>query len=178
MNTVTENIQIIKRKVKYPRIELKKGFPVLILPVEENFNAEEIIKRHKKWIEKKLEFINKLKNKFKDKKIYQRNSEQFKKLIKKYIEEFEKKLGLEVKSISFRDMKTKWASCSSKGKITFNLKMKFLPPYLIRYIVFHEMVHLIVKNHKKNFWFYIKKEYKYPEKYEEKLYGYWFILFP
>ena len=43
-------------------------------------------------------------------------------------------------------------------------------------IVFHEMVHLIIKNHKKSFWLHIKKEYKHPEKYEERLYGYWFLI--
>jgi len=39
----------------------------------------------------------------------------------------------------------------------------------IKYVVFYEMVHLIVKKHNKDFWFYIKKEFKNPEKYEEKL---------
>jgi len=40
----------------------------------------------------------------------------------------------------------------------------------IKYVVFYEMVHLIVKKHNKDFWFYIKKEFKNPEKYEEKLF--------
>lgn len=176
MNMVIEKIQIIKRNVKYPRIELKNGYPVLILPLEGDFKPEEIIERHKNWIEEKIKFMNRINKKFRNKKIYERNSQELKKIIQKYIEKFEKNLGVEVKSIGFRNMRTKWASCSSKGKIIFNSKMKFLPSYLIRYIVFHEMVHILIKNHKKNFWLYIKKEFKNPEMYEEKLYGYWFLI--
>jgi len=43
-------VKVLRRKVKYPRIELKKGYPVLILP-ENSEKAEEIIEKHKKWIE-------------------------------------------------------------------------------------------------------------------------------
>jgi len=38
------------------------------------------------------------------------------------------------------------------------------------------MTHLLIPNHGKNFWLYIKKEFKDPKQYEETLYGYWFLL--
>jgi len=168
-------VKVLRRKVKYPRIELKKGYPVLILP-ENSEKAEEIIEKHKKWIEEKLRFINDLKVKYKNRKIYKRDEKQLKNLLKKFVDEFEKKWELKVKAIKLRKMKTKWGSCNKKGEITFNIMLKFLPPSLIKYVVFHEMVHLIVKKHNKDFWFYIKKEFKNPEKYEEKLFGYWFLI--
>ena len=33
-----------------------------------------------------------------------------------------------------------------------------------------------MKKHNKGFWSYIKKEFNNPEKYEEKLLGYWFLI--
>lgn len=169
------NVKVLRRKVKYPRIELKKGYPVLILP-ENSEKAEEIIEKHKNWIEKKLRFINDLKVKYKNRKIYKRDEKEFCKLIRKFINEFEKKLQVEVKGIKLRQMKTKWGSCNKKGEITLNTILKFLPPSLIKYVVFHEMVHLVIKKHNKGFWSYIKKEFNNPEKYEEKLLGYWFLI--
>jgi len=44
------DVKVLKRKVKYPRIELKKGYPVLILPENAECRAEEIIEKHKRWI--------------------------------------------------------------------------------------------------------------------------------
>jgi predicted metal-dependent hydrolase len=73
-------------------------------------------------------------------------------------------------------MKTKWASCSRKNKITFNFMLKYLPPRLIRYTTFHEMAHLLIPNHNKDFWFLIKREFKNYPHFEEELFGYWFLL--
>jgi len=165
---------IVKRNVKYPRIELK-GKPTLILPVKGNFNPEEIIEKHKNWIEKKIEFIKKIKEKYRDEKIFKRDDEDLKKIVLKFIKKYSEKLEVEVKKVYFRDMNSKWASCRKNGNLSFNLKLKYLPEFLIKYVVFHEMVHLKIPNHKSNFWMYIKKEFKNPEKYEEMLYGYWFL---
>lgn len=169
-------IFISKRKVKYPRIELKTGMPVLILPQNNSFDAVEILDKHKKWLKQKLEFTEKIKNKYKNQKIYKRSENDLVKLVTNFIDEDSKVLEKKPDKISFRYMKTKWASCSQQGKITFNLMLKYLPPRLIRYVVFHEMVHLLVPNHKQNFWNIIKKQFKNFNQYEEQLFGYWFLL--
>jgi len=43
-------------------------------------------------------------------------------------------------------MKTKWASYSQKGNLTINALLKYLPERLVRYVVFHEMIHSIEKD--------------------------------
>ncbi|MDD5638963.1 MAG: M48 family metallopeptidase [Candidatus Pacebacteria bacterium] len=171
-----DNVLIIKRKVKYPRIELKTGVPMLILPQNSNFCADEILQKHREWINQKLEFIKKIEEKYKNQKIYTRSNNDFIKLVTNLIDESAIVLGKKPSKIIFRYMKTKWASCSQQGKITFNLMLKYLPPRLIRYVVFHEMVHLLVPNHKQNFWDIIKKQFKNSNQYEEQLFGYWFLL--
>lgn len=165
---------VIKRNVKYPRIELK-GIPTIIIPYGKNVSPEEIIEKHKNWIESKKKFIEKIKHRYRDKKVYERSDDEFKRLVLKLVKRYSEKIGAGVGKITFRDMKSKWASCSKRKNLSFNIKLKYLPYSLIRYVVFHELAHLIFPNHKKDFWLYLKNEFKNPEKYEEMLYGYWFL---
>ena len=47
---------------------------------------------------------------------------------------------------------SRWGSCSSRGIITLNTKLLFLPDYLVRYIMIHELCHTVHLNHSKAFW--------------------------
>jgi hypothetical protein len=60
--------------------------------------------------------------------------------------------GFPVSAVSVRKQRTRWGSCSSKGKISLNLKLIFLPPLLVRYIMLHELCHLRHMNHSRRFW--------------------------
>jgi hypothetical protein len=171
-----KEIKIIERKVKYPRLELKTGLPVLIMPRNANLDPVIIVNRHKKWLRRKMEFIENIKNKYKNHKIYKRSDDNLNDIIKKFVDEFIDIVKVEPEKIHFRYMKTKWGSCSRRKRVCFNLALKHLPASLIRYVVFHEMMHLIIPNHSKSFWLYIKTRFRKPQKYEEMLYGYWFLV--
>ncbi len=60
--------------------------------------------------------------------------------------------GFAVNKITIRSQRTRWGSCSSKASISLNYKLIFLPDYLARYIVIHELCHLKHFNHSKRFW--------------------------
>ena len=60
--------------------------------------------------------------------------------------------GFSVSGLSFRKQRSRWGSCSSKGRISLNLKLLFLPPELVRYIMIHELCHTLHMNHSKQFW--------------------------
>jgi len=81
-----DKISVIKRKIKYPRIELKTGVPILILPQNNSFNEVEILDKHKKWLKQKLEFIEKTKKKYKDQKVYKRSEKDLIKLVTSFID--------------------------------------------------------------------------------------------
>jgi len=80
----------------------------------------------------------------------------FEKLIKDYQPKFGK-YGINDPKISIKPMKTKWGSCSRKGTLTLNtnLIMNSLP--LIRYVVIHELCHLVFFNHTKEFYTLLSK---------------------
>ncbi|MEM3333730.1 MAG: M48 family metallopeptidase [Thermoplasmata archaeon] len=62
-----------------------------------------------------------------------------------------KEVGVEPKEIHIRKMKRKWASCSSKGRLTFDYAL-LEEPINERYRkILHELLHLKYPNHGKMF---------------------------
>ncbi len=55
------------------------------------------------------------------------------------------------KQLKFRSMTSRWGTCSTKGVITINTKLKNLPIQLIEFVVYHECLHLMHMNHGVNF---------------------------
>lgn len=65
-------------------------------------------------------------------------------------------------SIEFKIMKKRWGSClRSKGIILLNLELIKAPKYCIDYVVFHELVHFIHKDH--NSYFFETLSVKMPD---------------
>jgi hypothetical protein len=61
------------------------------------------------------------------------------------------KIGVNVQQIHLRQMKTKWASMSTIGRLTLNTDVLTLPRELAEFVIVHELVHLLVPNHGKVF---------------------------
>lgn len=59
--------------------------------------------------------------------------------------------GFRVNKVSVRNNKTRWGSCSDKGNINLNVHLMRLPDDLIDHIILHELVHLVHRNHGKEF---------------------------
>lgn len=57
------------------------------------------------------------------------------------------RIGVKASSIQLRHMRTKWASMSTAGRLTFNTDLLALPRELGEYVIVHELVHLLVPNH-------------------------------
>lgn len=102
-------------------------------------------------------------------------SNNFKKIIFSAIEEFYKILKVKPKEIAFRKMKRRWGSCK-KDKIILNKNLEFLPEDLIKYVVYHEMCHLLIKNHKKEFKMLIEKLYPNYKSYEKRLADHYLLI--
>ena len=57
-----------------------------------------------------------------------------------------------IKKISFKDTKSRWGSCSSKGSIMLNWRLIMAPPSVYNYVIIHELAHLVHMNHGPLFW--------------------------
>src|SRR5450755_417022 len=61
------------------------------------------------------------------------------------------RIGVQPGRVQMRAMYQKWGSCSSRGNITLNTALCHVPLELAEYVVLHELVHLRVFNHGKEF---------------------------
>jgi len=65
---------------------------------------------------------------------------------------FSDKHNLKVNQVRVKEQKTLWGSCSSKNNINLNYLLIMAPMKVIDYVIVHELVHTIHKNHSAKFW--------------------------
>ena len=69
------------------------------------------------------------------------------------VRRWEPVMGVKVKEVKIRRMKTRWGTCNPRAsRIWFSLMLAPRRPELIEYIVVHEMVHLLEASHNKRFY--------------------------
>ncbi len=62
------------------------------------------------------------------------------------------KIGVKIASVTVKDTKSRWGSCSTKGNINYNWRIVLAPKKVIDYLVCHEVSHLKHPNHSTAFW--------------------------
>jgi predicted metal-dependent hydrolase len=60
--------------------------------------------------------------------------------------------GLDVRSVSVRNQRTRWGSCAPNGRISLNWRLVQTPPAVRDYVLLHELMHLRQANHSARFW--------------------------
>jgi Predicted metal-dependent hydrolase len=65
---------------------------------------------------------------------------------------FAEQHNLMVNQIRIKNQKTMWGSCSSKNNINLNYLLLMAPMKVIDYVIIHELVHTIHRNHSIEFW--------------------------
>lgn len=64
--------------------------------------------------------------------------------------------GLCYADVAIKNQRTRWGSCSTTGRISLNCKLLFLPRDLVRYVIWHELCHLLEPNHSERFWMHLR----------------------
>jgi predicted metal-dependent hydrolase len=60
--------------------------------------------------------------------------------------------GTPYDGLTIRGQRTRWASCSSTGAMSFNWRLLLAPEPVVDYVVEHEVCHLAVLDHSPRFW--------------------------
>lgn len=60
--------------------------------------------------------------------------------------------GTAYSGLTIRSQRTRWASCSSGGAMSFNWRLLLAPEAVLEYVIEHEVCHLEVMDHSPRFW--------------------------
>ena len=77
---------------------------------------------------------------------------RFAEVAKERIDKYSLQLKVAPCRVMIKNQKTRWGSCSKKGNINLNWRLIMAPLHVIDYVVVHELCHLKVMNHSKDFW--------------------------
>jgi predicted metal-dependent hydrolase len=55
-------------------------------------------------------------------------------------------------TLQIRGQRTRWASCSTSGAMSFNWRLLLAPEEILDYVVEHEVAHLDIQDHSARFW--------------------------
>jgi predicted metal-dependent hydrolase len=61
-------------------------------------------------------------------------------------------IGASYSRLTIRSQRTRWASCSPSGTLSFNWRLLLAPEPVLDYVVWHEVCHLEVLDHSPRFW--------------------------
>jgi predicted metal-dependent hydrolase len=59
--------------------------------------------------------------------------------------------------ISVRDTQSRWGSCSTERSLSFSWRLILAPPFVLDYVVAHEVAHMRHMNHGPRFWSLVRK---------------------
>ena len=141
-------------------ISVRGGVLVVKAPIGIDKNRiEKLLKEHSDWIESHLEKeieLDKIYSSLDDKKINELRSSA-----RAYFTEktryFAEIMGLEYKKIRISSAISRFASCSSRGNISYSYRLMLYPEDCREYVVVHELAHLIEMNHSRRFWSIVER---------------------
>jgi hypothetical protein len=149
--------QVVRRNSNRVRIAFSSGRLRVVLP--RHLDPLPIIDQHKKWILEKHAWFQRQRLLAGQLELRRRSNKEFLGLVRDLSRRYAGVLAVRPSGICFRKMKSKWGSCSLKGKISLNTWLHVLPDELIAFVVFHELAHLKVHNHGPAFKTLIRSEF-------------------
>jgi len=60
--------------------------------------------------------------------------------------------GSTYSGLAIRAQRTRWASCSPRGQMSFNWRLLLAPERVLDYVVWHEVCHLEILDHSPRYW--------------------------
>lgn len=126
----------------YYRLLLREGKPDIYIDGQ---NLK--VLGSKKYLARKKYVQNKLKAWYKE--------QAYKKILER-VYFYEKVLGVTISNLQIKTFRRTWGNCSSKKQVSFSPYLIMVPISVIDYVVVHELSHIIIPNHSKKFWNFLR----------------------
>ncbi len=164
-----ENIRVEKKKIKNLYLRISPADGAIRISAPERMSIKQIenfVLDKWDWIQTARERLDRVREEksasqlTEDEK--QAQKEAYKKklleVLPQVIQKCERITGLHALEWKLRDMKTRWGSCNiQKKRIWLNIQLAAYPRECLEYVVTHELVHLLVPGHGKEFWAYMDR---------------------
>lgn len=148
LKTYEEQLRLSKRKYVSGEDHYLNGKRYVLIVVDSN--KPNITIQGTKKIVMNVRKSSSIENKKKLMYLFYKN--ELEKKLNKFIPEFENIIGVKSNGYCIRKMKNKWGSCNpEKSFFSFNVELAKKNDSEIKYVVIHELVHLIEKKHNDNF---------------------------
>lgn len=152
------SVQVVRKRIKnmYLRVRPQDGQVVASVPLQLPWEqVEEFLQRKRAWI---------VQNHEKALQSPQRSAETadaderraWRAVVQAGTEalvaKWEPILGVEVKTLAYRSMRSRWGSCQpDTGRVCINTRLALYPPRCLEYVVVHELCHFHEQNHGSRF---------------------------
>jgi predicted metal-dependent hydrolase len=77
------------------------------------------------------------------------------------------RIGLKHTGLTVRDTASRWGSCSARRSLSFSWRLILAPPFVLDYVVAHEVAHMRELNHGPRFWKLVQElvgDFRRPQK--------------
>lgn len=121
--------------------------------------AENFLLQNRDWIREKMELARKVEEsgrkpltpsqKDAETEILRKRAHEY---LPRRTAELAREHGFSYRRVSLRRSRTRWGSCSPVNNINLSIFLMQLPEHLIDYVILHELVHTVHKNHSALFW--------------------------
>jgi len=149
--------QVLRHNRRRVRIAFHRG--QLRVTIPRHLDPLAVMDRHRQWILEKHEWFRQQRALAETLDLSRRGNEEFLGLVRELSERYAGVLAARPSGIGFRRMKSKWGSCSARGKINLNTWLQVLPDELVAFVIHHELAHLRVRNHGPEFKALVRAEF-------------------
>ncbi|HJD29639.1 MAG TPA: M48 family metallopeptidase [Candidatus Blautia avicola] len=164
-----ENIRVEKKKIKNLYLRISPADGAIRISAPERMSIKQIenfVLDKWDWIQTTRERLDRVREEKSASQLTEDEKQAQKEACKKkllevlpqVIRKCERITGLHALEWKLRDMKTRWGSCNiQKKRIWLNIQLAAYPRECLEYVVTHELVHLLVPGHGKEFWAYMDR---------------------
>lgn len=84
---------------------------------------------------------------------YRRKAQEY---IPERVDHFSRTLGLSTRAVVIGRARCRWGSCSADRRLAFTWRLIMAPPAVIDYVVVHELAHMRIPNHSRDYWAFVE----------------------
>ena len=147
VRVLRKNVKSITMRIKPPDGTVEVSAP----RYEPLATVEKIVRVRRDWIERTSERVRSsvsAQAEGASKAEIERWRAQIKQQTPPLVEKWERILGVSMRELAFRNMKSRWGSCQpATGRVCINIRLALFPPECLEYVVVHELCHLLVSGH-------------------------------